>query len=213
MGHEELIEGLSQQLRKTPRHAIPFTIARTFVPGALLCFLLVLAVLGVRPDFHAAFLHVSFWMKWSYTLSMAGIGLYLCALLARPVPSTPSRSWLVLVPVGLLAITAAAELARSPSRLWLVMLLGGSWKACPLLVLLLSIPFFAALAFSFRSFAPTQLRAAGAAVGLAASTSGAVFYCLHCPEVSALFVLSWYSLGFATAAGAGAIVGPRILRW
>ena len=41
----------------------------------------------------------------------------------------------------------------------------------------------------------------------------ATLYCLHCPESSAMFVLTWYSLGIAFTTLLGALVGPRILRW
>ena len=55
--------------------------------------------------------------------------------------------------------------------------------------------------------------AAGAAAGLAAGAFAATVYCIHCPEVSAIFVLTWYSLGMLLAAFLGMIVGPRLLRW
>jgi hypothetical protein len=93
------------------------------------------------------------------------------------------------------------------------MWLGKSWIFCPWLVLLLAAPIFVGLLWSFRRLAPTRLRAAGAVAGLAAGAWAATVYCLHCPEVSALFVLTWYSLGIALAAGAGALLGPRLLRW
>jgi hypothetical protein len=93
------------------------------------------------------------------------------------------------------------------------MLLGKSWIFCPWLVLLLAAPIFVGLLWSFRRLAPTRLRAAGAVAGLAAGAWAATVYCLHCPEVSALFVLTWYSLGIALAAGVGALLGPRLLRW
>jgi hypothetical protein len=57
------------------------------------------------------------------------------------------------------------------------------------------------------------LRAAGAVAGLAAGAFAATVYCLHCQEVSALFVLTWYSLGILLAASVGALLGPRLLRW
>ncbi|MBL7372919.1 DUF1109 family protein, partial [Escherichia coli] len=41
----------------------------------------------------------------------------------------------------------------------------------------------------------------------------ATVYCIHCPEVSAIFVLTWYSLGILLAASIGALLGPRLLRW
>ena len=52
--------------------------------------------------------------------------------------------------------------------------------------------------------APTRLNAAGGAAGFAAGAWAATLYCLHCPEVSALFVLTWYTLGVELAAAIGA---------
>jgi hypothetical protein len=211
--NEDLIQTLSERLRRTPRHAIASTLTSGLLPGAAICLVLVLTILGPRKDLPAALLLASFWMKWGYAVSMAAIGLYLCSSLARPLPPVSRRSWLITLPLALLVGTAVAELIRTPMHQWLTIWLGGSWKACPLLLLLLSVPIFGALIWSFRSFAPTRPRAAGAAVGLTSSTSAGAFYCLHCPEVSALFVLTWYTLGFAAAATAGALVGPRLLRW
>jgi hypothetical protein len=80
-------------------------------------------------------------------------------------------------------------------------------------VLALSLPIFVGLLWSYRRFAPTHLRAAGATAGLSAGAWAATLYCLHCPEVSAMFVLTWYSLGIGLATLLGALVGPRLLRW
>jgi hypothetical protein len=93
------------------------------------------------------------------------------------------------------------------------MWLGASWKVCSTNVFLLSVPIFGGLLWSFRRLAPTQLRLAGATAGLTAGAWGATLYCLHCPESSAIFVLTWYTLGMVLAAGAGAMLGPRLLRW
>lgn len=87
------------------------------------------------------------------------------------------------------------------------------WKICPWLLLILAAPIFIGLLWSFRRLAPTRLRAAGAAAGFAAGAWAATLYCLHCPEVSAIFVLTWYTLGMLLAAGVGALLGPRVLRW
>jgi hypothetical protein len=80
-------------------------------------------------------------------------------------------------------------------------------------VLTLAAPIFVGLLWSFRKFAPTRLRAAGASAGLAAGAWAATIYCLHCPEVSAMFVLTWYSVGIMAAAVTGALLGPRLMRW
>jgi hypothetical protein len=121
--------------------------------------------------------------------------------------------WLLAVPVLLLAGIGIGELVDTPSRDWLAMWLGGSWKVCPWLVLTLAMPIFVGLLWSFRRMAPTRLRAAGAAAGLAAGAWAATIYCLHCPEVSAIFVLTWYSLGIVLAAAVGALIGPKLMRW
>ncbi|MFX4982815.1 NrsF family protein, partial [Acinetobacter baumannii] len=34
-----------------------------------------------------------------------------------------------------------------------------------------------------------------------------------CAEATALFVISWYTLGIAASAALGALAGPRLLRW
>jgi hypothetical protein len=115
--------------------------------------------------------------------------------------------------VTLLGGVCVFELIHTPSSEWLAMWLGQSWSMCPWLVFGFAMPIFIGLLWSFRRLAPTRLRAAGAAAGLAAGAFAATVYCLHCPEVSAIFVLTWYTLGILLAASFGALVGPRLLRW
>ena len=38
-------------------------------------------------------------------------------------------------------------------------------------------------------------------------------YASHCPELSPMFVLVWYTLGVLIPAGVGAVLGPWLLRW
>ncbi|MDQ2821723.1 MAG: DUF1109 domain-containing protein, partial [Pseudomonadota bacterium] len=38
-------------------------------------------------------------------------------------------------------------------------------------------------------------------------------YCLHCPEMSPVFVGTWYVLGMLVPALAGALLGPKVLAW
>ncbi len=113
----------------------------------------------------------------------------------------------------MVAVLAAAELTRAPPRERLDVWLGSSWKICPFLVLGLSAPIFLALLKGLARLAPTRLRAAGALAGITAGASAALVYCLHCPESTASFVLTWYSAGIALAGLIGAMLGPRLLRW
>jgi len=48
---------------------------------------------------------------------------------------------------------------------------------------------------------------------MALGTLGALVYCLHCPELEAPFVGSWYLLGMLIPGLAGGLLGPRLLRW
>jgi hypothetical protein len=213
MNTEQLIQSLSAKVQPVPRRALRHRIGFGMAGGAIITLALVVSVLGIRPDLHQAMLGFSFWMKWIYTASL-GIGSVLAvARLARPNPTSLRGLWLLAIPVLLLAGVGIVELASTPSGYWLTMWLGQSWMVCPWIVLTLAMPIFIGLLWSFRRLAPTQLRAAGAAAGLAAGAWAATIYCVHCPETSAIFVLTWYSLGILLAAGVGALVGPRLMRW
>lgn len=213
MNTEDLIQSLARDVPAVPRRALGRRIALGMTAGGTISLLLVAAMLGVRPDLGSAVQGFAFWMKALYTASL-GIGaIGLTVSLARPDSVGPRWAWLLVVPILLLAGIGIAELANTAPADWLAMWLGNSWRSCPWLLLLLSVPIFLGLLWSFRRLAPTRLRTAGAAAGLAAGAWSATLYCLHCPEVSAIFVLTWYSLGIGLAAAIGALLGPRLLRW
>jgi hypothetical protein len=66
---------------------------------------------------------------------------------------------------------------------------------------------------ALRTFAPTRPAWAGAVAGLVAGALGAFAYAFHCPEMAPPFLAVWYSLGMLIPAAAGALLGPRLLRW
>lgn len=209
----DLIRSLAHDVQRVPRHAVGRRIAVGMVGGSVVTLLMVVALLGVRPDLGAAMHGFSLWMKWGYSLSLAIVAVVATASLARPETEQLRWLWLLAVPILLLMGISIAEFAHAPAGEAVAIWLGGSWQVCPWLVLLLSLPIFAGLLWSYRHFAPTRLRAAGAAAGLSAGAWSATLYCLHCPEVSAMFVLTWYSLGIGLATALGAFLGPRLLRW
>jgi hypothetical protein len=213
MNTDLLIANLSDGVPKVSRHAVAKRIGAGLIVGGMVAMVAVTTILGIRPDLHVAMRGFSFWMKWTYTISLGLGAAYAVTRLARPDTRSLQALWILAVPVLLLAGICINELARTPPAKWLAMWLGKTWMACPWLVLSLAAPIFVGLLWSFRKMAPTRLRAAGAVAGLAAGAWAATIYCLHCPEVSALFVLTWYSLGIAIAAGLGALVGPRLMRW
>lgn len=213
MSTERLIERLAREVHPVPRGTGVRRLGLGVVAGGTVTLLLVAFGLGIRPDLVVAMHGYAFWMKWAYTASLGVGAAWMTLRLARPEPVRLARFWPVALPAALLGLVGAAEMARVPSRDWLPMWLGHTWRICPWLVLTLSVPIFLGLLWSFRRLAPTRLRAAGAAAGLTAGAWAATLYCLHCPEVSAIFVLTWYTLGALLAAGIGALLGPRLLRW
>jgi hypothetical protein len=200
-------------VKPVPRRALGRRIGGGMVGGTIVTIVLLVAVVGIRPDLNQAIHGFAFWIKLTYAASL-GIGAVIAVMrLARPTGLSLHGFWLLLVPVVVLAGIGVTELAATPSEGWLAMWLGDNWQSCPWLVLALSMPIFAGLLWSFRSLAPTRLHAAGGAAGLAAGAWAATIYCFHCPEASALFMLTWDSLGILLAAVIGMLIGPRLMRW
>lgn len=213
MNTDQLIETLSRNVTPVPRHAVRRRVSIGVAGGAIGTLVLVAWLLGFNPELHLAIRRYSFWMKWGYTASLGICAIIATTRLARPDSGTFGWLWVLAIPVLSLVTIGIVEMSQVPPAQWLAMWLGQSWRVCSSLVFLLSMPIFGGLLWSFRHLAPTRLRAAGATAGLTAGAWGATLYCLHCPEVSAIFVLTWYSLGIGLAALVGAMVGPRLLRW
>jgi hypothetical protein len=213
MNSDDLIATLAQDLRPVPRHAVGRRLTLGIIAGGVVTAIAVALWLGIRPDLVLAMRGGTFWIKWAYTISLAVCATAAALRLARPDGRVGVWGWLMVLPVLGLALVAAVGLATTPAGQWLTMWLGHSWTVCSRNVFLLALPIFAGLLWSFRRLAPTQLALAGTCAGLAAGAWGATLYCLHCPETSALFVLTWYSLGMLGAALVGRLLGPRLLRW
>jgi hypothetical protein len=108
---------------------------------------------------------------------------------------------------------AAVALGSTERTRWLALVLGQTAAACPFLIALLATPVFLGGLWALRGLAPTRLRLAGASVGLLAGATGACVYAIHCPELAAPFLGTWYVLGIAIPTALGALLGPRVLRW
>jgi len=209
---DDLVNSLVAQLRPAPRQIIPLRLAIAAGSGGVLSVVLLLALIGARPDLMSVVGSLGFVSKAAYMVATAGVSLWAAARLARPGADT-RLLWLLPVPLLLYIPAAILELARTDSTQWLPMLMGHGWQLCTWLVLLLSIPVFGALTWAFSKFAPTNVEGAGAVAGLSASAISSVVYCLHCPTDTAVFALVWYTLAFAIAALLGALAGRYLLRW
>jgi hypothetical protein len=213
MKTEELIAALAADARPAPRVAPRGRLALASLVATAAAVAIVLIWLGMRPDIHFAMRKAAFWIKAGYTLALAACGFSLTLRMGRP-GARPGLA-LAFAPAIFagLAVLAAAELLLAPGGVRLNEVMGESWQVCPFLIVAVSAPVFAAAIWVLRGMAPTKLRAAGAAAGLLAGGVGATVYGLHCQEMSAAFVVTWYSLGVGACVAIGALLGPRLLRW
>ena len=211
-GTDQLVDRLVLDIRPAQRGMIALRLAVGVTAGAAVSVILLILLVGARPDLANVLQSSRFWSKAAYMVATAGASLLVASRLARPGSST-SIAWIVPIPALLYLPAAGMELMTTDPSHWGPLLLGAGWQLCTWLVLILSIPIYGGLWWAFRSFAPTQMGATGAVTGLCASAIAAVVYCLHCPSDTAVFALVWYTLAFAIAAILGSIFGRRLLHW
>ena len=174
---------------------------------------LMLALLQVRHDLGQALLLPMFWVKVGFVAWLAAGSLFAALRLSRPGAKINWVPVALCLPVlGIWAIAAFTLIEVEPmerSKLFF----GDTWKSCPLLIAMLSVPVFAAVLRTMKDLAPTRPRLAGFAAGLLSGSVAAVVYCLHCPEMGAPFIGFWYLLGVLIPAGVGTVLGNSVLRW
>ena len=195
----------------------PHTAARRYASaiggGALAAALLLLALLGVRPDLAATALLPMFWVKLAFVAALVTASLFAAVRLSRPGVALDWVPGALAAPVLAMWLLAAVVLAGAGPDTRARMFFGDTWTSCPLLVAMLSAPVFAGVLWAMKGLAPTRLALAGAAAGLLSGAVGALVYCLHCPELAAPFLGFWYLLGMLIPTAVGALLGPRLLRW
>jgi hypothetical protein len=213
MKTDELISLLATSAQPVPAHAVGRRFAIAIGVGLPAATVLMLVTLGLRPDLANAATALAFWMKLAFAACLALAGLVATERLSRPGVQV-GFAWVAMAaPVLALWLVAATALIGAAPEQRLVLVLGDTWAYCPFNIAMLSVPLFAATFWCMKDLAPTRLALAGASSGLLAGALSALVYALHCPESAAPFLGVWYVLGIAIPTLAGALLGPRILRW
>ena len=185
----------------------------TLGTGLLASVTLMVFFLGVRPDLAQLALRPDFWIKVGFVAAVCLAAWHASRRLGLPGANTRSLlPWLAL-PLLLIWALGAVTVATAAPEQRAELFWGTTWRSCPLLIAMLSLPILAAVLRAMRQLAPTRLRLAGAAAGLAAGSTAALVYCLHCPEMAASFVGVWYVLGMLAPGAIGALLGPKVLAW
>jgi hypothetical protein len=181
--------------------------------GGMGATLLMAILLGVRADLAEAVRLPMFWLKLAFPICLAVAALYAAARLSRPGVALGRVPMALLAPIVVVWMMAAFALLDAAPDERLALLLGKTWTVCPLLIALLSLPVFGGTFWAMQGLAPTRPALAGASAGLLAGAVATAVYALHCPEMAAPFLATWYLLGMAIPTTAGALLGPRMLRW
>lgn len=213
METDKLIAMLAKDPEPVARGALGRRYGAALAAGAAGALVLMLAFFGVRPDLAQAARDPMFWVKLALPVALLAVALIAATRLARPGVRTGYVAEALLVPVGVIWALAGIALASAAPGERVALVMGETWASCPISIAFLSVPAFAAAFWAMKGLAPTRPAVAGAFSGLLAGAVGASVYCLHCPEMAPPFLGTWYLLGMALPAAAGAMLGPRLLRW
>jgi len=213
MRTDDLVRLLATGVEPVKRHAVGRRYAIAIGLGMLAAGLLMLKVLGVRPDLAEAARLPMFWVKLGFVACLAWASLLASLCLSRPGMRLDWVPVALVAPVLAMWAIAGVALAGADPAGRPELIFGATWNTCPWSIAMLSLPVFVAVLWAMRGLAPTRLPLAGAAAGLLAGTVGALVYCLHCPESEAPFIGTWYLLGMLIPVLAGSLIGPRLLRW
>jgi hypothetical protein len=209
-GREELISGLTRELRPAPRLRRPGLLALLVFAGGWLAVLAVgLAVAPMRPGFADQLLaHPRFAVETGFGLAAGALALAVAFALGVPGRRSPGPRWASgLAALGLWAafyVYGLSAPALEPSML-------GKRPHCALEVLLYGVPVLVVGLLLLRRLAPLQRRRSALLLGAAAGAIPALFMQLACmyDPLHALALHVGPMLGVALA---GFLLGPLLLR-
>lgn len=181
--------------------------------GGAAAIALLLIALGVNPGLTHEAQVPMFWVREAFCVGSGALAITAVVRSARPGVPLGRIALAIPFPLLVMWLLAAIALIDAPAEGRVPLLLGGSARVCSLRIAILSSPLWVAFMWALRGLAPTRLRFTGAVAGLASGALGALVYTLHCPELAAPFLGVWYALGMLIPALAGALLGPRVLRW
>ena len=213
MKTEDLLAWLAADAAPVSHRAQDRRFVATLALGAGVALLMTLVLLGPRPDLGQAATLPMFWLKLAFPACLVLVAAVAVQRLGHPGMRLGRLAIGVVAPVAVIWLLSAFVLmnaapADRPALIW-----GATWKECPLNIAALSVPALLAAFWALRQLAPTHARLAGVAAGLFAGAAAALAYALHCPEMEAPFLGLWYVLGMLIPTAAGALLGPRWLRW
>lgn len=213
MKTDDLIKILGTQVEPVDPRGIVRTIAFAVGVGAVVALAFMLLLFGVRADVSTTRAWVFCLIKLGFALALiVPAGLYLTRL-GRPGGERKTSVAFVAAPFVAIMLIGAVNLAFAPQSRWDEMIVGQDWLECLLSIPIIAIVPFAAIMWGLRRAAPTDLVRAGALGGLLAGAISAAGYALHCMDDTLPFIALWYGGTIVLCTLAGAVLGPKLLRW
>ena len=214
MRTNDLVALLSTNLEPVDRKAVVRTLYVAIAAGSIVAFGVAVVGLGFRADLMTAGALMFLAVKLAFAIGIVGLALLYLTRLARPGGERKiSSALLVAVPFLVIMVLAAISLESAPQSHWERMIVGDEWLECLLSIPIIAIVPFALSIWAVRKGAPTNLSRAGAFAGLIAGGVSATAYALHCRDDSLPFIAVWYGGTIVLCTLAGALLGPRLLRW
>jgi hypothetical protein len=213
MKTDELVAALSMSVEPINRHLVNRRVAIALAVGTIVALAIMLLGPGIRADVATPRAVIFLSLKLVFALAIVGVASVYLTRLARPGGERRISPGLVLIPFVAIMLLAAISLGQAPSSHWDRMVMGNEWLECLISIPIIALVPFATIIWAVRKAAPTNLVRAGAFSGLVAGGVSAIAYALHCTDDSLPFVALWYGGTIVLCTLAGAILGPRLLRW
>jgi hypothetical protein len=174
---------------------------------------LILMAGAMRPDMRQVIL--SPYMLWKMgSLMLLAAASCTVAMRSFVPPAAPRRG--LLLALGLAAVAGIGGVFVAPAadsaRSLVDRLSPANGLLCAAAIIVLSAPLMAMLGVLMRRGAPVDPKRSALAVGLAASTCGALIFAFCCPMNDPLYIVVWYALGVAVVTVTARWLLPRRFR-
>jgi hypothetical protein len=213
MKTDELVAALCMSVEPVNRRLVNRGVGIALAVGTVVALAIMLVGLGIRADMTTPRAAIFLFLKLAFALATVGVASVYLLRLVRPGGERKISLGLAAIPFVAIMLLAAISLGQAPSSHWDRMMMGDQWFECLISIPVIAIVPFAAIIWAVRRAAPTNLVRTGAFSGLVAGGVSAIAYALHCTDDSLPFVALWYGGTIVLCTLAGALLGPRLLRW
>jgi hypothetical protein len=204
---------LGTNVERVNHRRVGQTVSSAVAIGAATSLGLTLAASGVRTDLNEVGAWTFLAVKLVFAVGIIAVSWAHLVRAARPGGERKTPIATLTLPFIAIVVLAAVSIACAPSSHWSRMVVGDQWLECLVSIPVIAVVPFAAVVWAVRRLAPTSLERAGALAGLVAGGVSAAGYALHCTDDSLPFIALWYGGALILCALAGAMLGPRLLRW